>query len=104
MYSRFSGLPHLCMCVVFVSMYHNERLCSIIALQWLRYALKKKSGNSQDRDTKKATKLLLKTIANHWTTFAPRVESQFGVEEAQKQKVKFERIERRMRNEEDCDR
>ncbi len=82
----------------------NNNYVSIITLQWLCSALKKKTNNRQDRKIKRATEWLLKTISNHWTTLAPRVESQFGVEEAQRQKAKAERIERRRIRQEEEDR
>ena len=64
-------------------------------LQWLCSALKQRTGNRQDRRIKKATKWLLNTVSDHWMTLAPRVESQFNVEETERQRVKAERIERR---------
>ncbi len=106
----------MCVCVQYaISLYPctivtDNDYVSIIAFQWLCSALKKITRNRQDRNIKKTTKLLLKTIANHWTTLAPRVESQFSeLEEAERQialaerlLARAERIQgRRMKNEED---
>ena len=66
-------------------------------------ALKKKK-TCQDKRIKKAIKWLLNTVSEHWDTLAQRVEAQFNVEEAERQRAKAERIERRRKKQEEQDR